>query len=704
MLIEEFYRLGRALLMCEPEPARLLELVTDVGEDTVKNFYRNVFVVELPRDGQGDPSVCYQVFGSVQDTDDFVTDVDRAVGIPFSLPTGGNPLQPQGRYGLPVYPCYDPHLRGFQQSVEEVSSFLAGRLVRTPGLAIGPDLLQAVARRIHECVRGRSFGKKKVLGVVALADCREGECYSLASGAAPDRIGVTADGQSIVPNYPRILDAVLAARVEEGRGAGEKSGRCTFSGEEGALVSAYCKAWPWALPTWTCPLPRGGDAESLIESVALAPASYRALTIGACVFDKLTRPLARVVVHELFSPADTRGGKDQAQRRKPSDLPSVRGSVLLAPVHDRIPSAEDERDFAEGVWAMLRPRDSRRTQACRYLETVTGFDSVIPEGLPDDDFRLTLVYFSGEVSRGDVHLRATIDDVVPNTLGRLCDLSRELAVSGLGLAARILPRMSEKQRAYLGACYASVPYLLARAYGGGHLWRQLERVLHRQPLGARAIIANAARRMESLLSRWPDGHFPMLDEVAFLLHVRTFTERVNRDLAEQPDEDPFMPTRDWRELIEAYLRRPVQEMHFLTPAELGFACGLLVRRFGGWYRFVLGADKDYLRDRVLTFGASLSPHQVWTRAINGICDTAPKYDRLRDMVERSPLGHWNKDERHGRFGDFRQRLSAVQSELERRQDDLVRHRDDFMTGFWSGYGLLDHDRNREPKQTAEPTP
>ena len=57
--------------------------------------------------------------------------------------------------------------------------------------------------------------------------------------------------------------------------------------------------------------------------------------------------------------------------------------------------------------------------ADRYLTAVTGFDIMLPPDTNDKDYRLTLVYFSGEVSRGDIHLRAYIQDVIPSTLGRL---------------------------------------------------------------------------------------------------------------------------------------------------------------------------------------------------------------------------------------------------------------------------------------------
>src|SRR5947209_4778204 len=111
MLIEELIRLGRPVLEGGLDPREMLRLITDAADERVKNFYRHVFVVELPPPGSdGEPAVLpeqnwqveQQVAGKKKPEID--VDVERALGAPFSLPSGGNPLQPQGRYGLPVYP------------------------------------------------------------------------------------------------------------------------------------------------------------------------------------------------------------------------------------------------------------------------------------------------------------------------------------------------------------------------------------------------------------------------------------------------------------------------------------------------------------------------------------------------------------------------------------------------------------------------
>jgi hypothetical protein len=702
MLIHDFIRTGQALLSNTPDPLELLRLVTDVADDTVKNFYRNVFVVELPHDGQRDVRVLpRQPFGQPRDRDDFEVNRRRALGAPITLPSGGNPLNAQGRYGLPAYPCYDRHLRDFQSSADKVREFLEGRLARTPALRLSPETIEEIARQLHETVRGITFEEKKVLGVLVLAQIGPGGFYTLGASQTEGHVGFSANGQAILPDAARILDAVLSARVEEGREKGERPGQCSVTREQGQLVSAYCKSWPWAFPTWDCPLPHGGDEKSLIESIALSSAAYRALTVGACVFEKLSKPLARVVLPEIFSPADNRAGKEQAQRKR--DLPAILGSALLTPLDEGLLAGEDvSRDFADGLWCMLgRLPTQTGPEADRYFTEVAGFEVVVPEELREG-FRLTLVYFSGEPSRGDVHLRTTIEDVLPSTLFRVRELARRQARQGMALLGALLPGMTVRQRAYLGTCYQSVPYLLARAYGGAYLWQQMEAILHRRPLHPGRVIGNAAGRIAGLVPNWPRSRFQLREEVGFLLHFLDFLGQLNRQPAQQTGENRVMATRHWKELVEALVRGPVVEMRFEPPSELGFACGLLVRRFSGWYALELGKDKDYLRDRVLTFGASLSPEDVWKRAMLGIRNIAGRYKKLHQRVSAGVLGyHEDREEYRKRAGDYELRFGAVLQELERQKDKLgsAQFRDEFMTGFWAGYSLLDHDRPRKAKKT-----
>jgi hypothetical protein len=553
-------------------------------------------------------------------------------------------------------------------------------------------LLKRVSERLHKSVASQGEDLEDWLGVVVLARCGPDGFFAYQDTNSRACIGESQlfPGRYITPNDHKILEGFWAAKVEEGAEKGVREGPCSISGEGHRAISTYCKAWPWALRTWTCPVPHAGNEGLLVEGIALSEASYRALTLGANLFHGLTRTLHHVVLPELFAPVENRDRQNAARNRRLTDLPAIWGSAFLLPVRDAaLADPLDRDDFARQILAMLATPDPKGPLADRYLTAVTGFDVMLPEELNCDDFRLTLVYFSGDVSRGDVHLRAYIQDVLPSTAGQLKKLVRPCREEMDELLRALSPNASEKQRAYLGTCYQSVPYFLARGYGGSHLWTVLEQCLHRRALDARPLVAHAAARIASVVPRWPDSRFEVIDEVIFLLVCRGLIHRYNREVAHPPKEDA-MPMRPWRELLEMIEKRPPGELRFETVAELGFSCGALVRRFAVWYwkaTKVGDKGKDYLKQRVLTFGADLSPEVVWRVALGKLCDVAARYE-----TDKRPLGRM-----------FRERLGVLLTELERRGGELRSGRDEFMTAFWAGYCLHGYDRPHKPKATAGQT-
>lgn len=681
MLIDDLIRLGRPLLDADFDPSAVLSLITDVADVRAKNFYRNVLVVVLPEKEGEEPEVLpLQQFGEEEDKD-FRVDLPRAVGIPILLPSGGNPLNPQGRYGLPVYPIYDAHWKDFADSAEKARDFLDGRLERTPGLTLTETARAAVAAALHASVAGSPLaGATKALGVLVLVG--GSDCYHVRSEGSTERTGLTRAGQTIVPNLPGILSGIWQAKVEEGREAGKSRGRCSFTGEEGDVVSPYCKAWPWAFPTWNCPLPHGGDEKMVIEGIALSAESYRALTLGACVFNRLAKNVSSLVLPEIFSPADDQAGKELAQRRKITD--KIFGSGLLLPVLDSgLQDPNRREDYARGILSMLEKPPEDPAFEDRYLTAVTGFDLILPEEATDE-FRLTLVYFSGDWTRGDVHLRAVIEEVLPSTVRAVRDLNDKQIKRSMALLRTLMPAMSEKQQAYRRKCYGSVPYLLARAYGGAYLWQQLQALLHRRPLDHRRVTANAARRMQSAAHRWPDSRYAVFEEVGFHLSYLEFLDRINRDLAGRTGEPSMRP---WKELLEKVDKGPVSELELDDPAELGFACGALIRRFSRSYYMAQKKegkrDADYLRDRVLTFGTDLRPEAVHDKGLRMILELPGRLRTLR------------------RSRDLEERAGVAINVFQRLKERVMRDREDFLAAFWAGYALQGYDRPRKTKpQTA----
>ena len=72
MLIEELIRIGRPLIEGGFDAAELLPLITDVGDTRARNFYRHVFVLELPPYNSGtEPSACPCKYGGASSTTTF---------------------------------------------------------------------------------------------------------------------------------------------------------------------------------------------------------------------------------------------------------------------------------------------------------------------------------------------------------------------------------------------------------------------------------------------------------------------------------------------------------------------------------------------------------------------------------------------------------------------------------------------------------
>ena len=686
MIVEDLIRMGRPLLEGGMDAKEILKLISDVQNEKVKNFYRHVIVVEISRNTR--PAASHQVWGQEKDTSEgkksnFVPD-ERAVGAPFVLPQGGNPIHPQGVYCVAAYPCYEKHMRLFSESPKEVSSFLQGRLERTPALELDKDLIEEVAITVHQTVleEVQTIEKTKLLGVLILADMRgEDAAYGYSEKDSQSHIGRSRlfPDKSIQPDHSRVLELFWMAKLQEGAEKGTREGVCTFCERESHLVAIYCKSWPWYLPTWTCPLPQGGNEKMMVEGIGSCPECYKALVYGACLFENFTRPVQALLTREIFSPVSNREGIRLTARKNLSDFPTIRGSGLLLPILDRVfeDDVDQREDFAENIKDMLNPPLKASSVLDRYIDSVTGFEFFLPDGVNPHDYRLSLIYYSGDPSRGDIHLRAYIEDVIPSTVKRLQEVARNVSGTAVQLLQALLPGASEGQKAYYHSRYRSLPFMLARGYGGSYVWDQLQAVLHRQPLGLKRPIRNVAERLRSITPRYPDSFNEIREEVIFYLTFLEFWMQYQRELLNRGEQD--MAMRPWKELLQVIFKHPVEQVQLESPAELGFACGAVMRQFSRQYYTV--TKKDYLKQRVLTFGSDLTPEIVWRRGLKQIFEVAPRYEKLR-------LG-----------GDFLQRLGVVLTEYDRLKQETERSKDEFMASFWSGHSLQGYDRPRGEEQT-----
>ena len=670
MLIENLIRLGKPMIQGEMTPREVLLDICDVKDQKVKNFFQRIFVIEILRK-EGEKVrievLPGQQWGEVGEGNDFRPDVQRAVGAPFVLPVGGNPLHPQGFYGIPVYPCWTKHLKSFQKDSKKIAAFLKGRIAKTQDIELDDAVISKIASKIYLLLSHLEL-EAKSLGLLILADLDEdNERYYLLKESL-----VTSDiceigssrvnpGKVIAANLDKILKGFWEAKVCEGAEKGERKGSCTICHQEADLVSAYSKSWPLMFPTWSCPLPVHFKDKQMVEHIALCSLCYKSLTYGAKLFMKLSVPLNYQVTREIFSPFD-----EGNIPKKRGNIPQLYGGGFALPILDEFLESGHERErFIEGMRTMINRKPRGGMDA--HMREVIGFDWVLPEEINRDELRVNLLYYSGNINRGDIHIRAYIEDVIPSMLHKLKAISNSVVSYGNDLMKEL--RFSKESIEYRKNVLSLIPYLLTKAYGGSYLWDALQKVLHRETLSLNKHFANSARRIRSMVPQLPDTRWRIMDEVIFYLIYNQFLRLYCSEIKVERG-DRLMT--DWKEILKKVFEYPVKDLSFSSPSELGFSAGCLVASFGRQYYMATGGKqggKDFLRHRVLVFGSSLTPNNIWKKALGQMLELEKKLDKI----------HLSSD--------FRQRVGVALAEYERLRSEIQSARDEFICSFWSGWAL-----------------
>ncbi|QIA27434.1 hypothetical protein DYI95_007725 [Thermaerobacter sp. PB12/4term] len=687
MLIENLVRLGRPFLGQSAAARETLLDITDVGSPQAVGFFCNVIIVEVDESHPDKPVAAWPLQDwtarRVQGKSEVVeTKLDIAVAAPFTLPRGGNPRHAQGRYPVPAYIIYEGDLAAFHDG-GVVERFIQGRWERTlhrPDAAVG-----VVARAAAAMVTGASLGKagkgRKVMGLLLIVPVTGEGPYRYMEGPAADpntvvELGASRlyPGRRVVAYLPALVPLVWAAKAEEGATLGQMQGTCTLCHREGDVVSIYSKAWPWFAPTWEAPFPETLAKEELVEGAALCTDCYAALTQGAQVFNALTRPLPLWLTRELFAPADSPGGREMAERgRMPG---TIYGTGFVLPLSDGIfrdPEAVEQ--FCTGFMYM-RTGEAGWT---RHLESVAGFEFAVADDFFTDHYRITLVYFSGAPERGDIHLRAMIEDVVPavasevrDALYEVVSTHEELIRGGNRFADEALRRLR------------SLPSLLINAYGPGYVWQGMEAVLRRRPISYRRFVRNLALRLTELAHRLGDRQamYRMQAEIRLYVVFRDFWQRYHRDIAGQWPAGEVFAIRPWQELQAELRSIPPQELDLQDVEELGFAIGDLTRQFSRQY-YAATRGKEFLKHRVMTFGTNLTPEAIITRALTRF----PEYAARLNMALSERFRHLNG-------------VLLVKAQQARRE--VQAQPDRFLAGFWAGYLLADANRPGAGSESGEP--
>lgn len=171
MLIEQLIRLGRPFLKGGFTPAEILGMVSDVLDPGARNFFTKVILVEVDRTETGQVAVRWERWGVFRKDESETNEVfspsqKQVVAVPFTIPSGGNPLHAQGRYGVPVYLIYEKNAQAMIHHLDETLKYLKARLERTPGVQLTEQEFHSVGQAVHEVIRKIELPKKKKNGSV----------------------------------------------------------------------------------------------------------------------------------------------------------------------------------------------------------------------------------------------------------------------------------------------------------------------------------------------------------------------------------------------------------------------------------------------------------------------------------------------------------------------------------------------------------
>ncbi len=697
MIIESLVRLGRPFLAEGGLSSKeVIMHITDITSNNARNFFQNVCVAEIDENPE-DPNYPYIAVhpsaswgdwklrdqegsrsASSRTAEIFVPDLERAVGIPFTIPSGGKRTVRQGYYPVSVYTVYESSLQSMVGNEAMVFKFLQPRAEFTIAWRINEEELKGLASGLSGVLPEPEKKSSKTMAIIVVVDYRTGlynhmdkDLVVLDGSHASLGESRLYPGEVIVANLDKIVENIWEARLQEAAEKGElQDGVCSFCGARGRTVSSYARAWPLFSTTYSYPLPMELKETELVKSIGLCPSCYQALVFAATLLHKTEQQVDYIITRELFSPTESVEGKAQARQSRRAE--QLYGMFYALPVLDRFLADPDRiAEFVSANMARLDPAKSSRRGFS--LKDLLGFEVILAEEIATEAYRFTVMYYMGDWSRGAVDLVATIEDVVPSVAKRLTEICRQVGFTASEVAKQIADswnwRFTDDEAARYRSRHSSLLYNLILAYGSPYLWQCLDSVLHRRPLDVKPFIRNSARRLhdQSKTIGDPSATSSFRDEVVFLLAFSDFLDIYHQNIV---GEGEVLSMGRWQEWLSKLKESDPVSWEPTSVAEIGFAAGTVIRAFARQY--YMQTQKDFIKHRIMTFGADLKPDDIYAKGLARL----QEYARKLDMHVSSSLLN---------------AAAAITMNYIEMQDQIKKDRDTFMAAFWAGYQLCPRD-------------
>ena len=636
-----------------------IQLLTDVGKEEVKNFYGNILLVEL--DGENTRFHYYKL----QDEANGPANLHYAVGLPISLPSGGNPLLAQGIYPIPCYPMYDKHIKDFINK-NQTEKVIYDRLIRTiPYMKMNKEELLEKVRQINLCLTTEAIKfivDEKQLGILAIVD------YSLdiySTEKVESSLPILTSSKEVYIDANKIIENIIEAKFQEAKELGkEYNSYSTLSNEQSKeVVSAYNKSWLWLSPTWEPPKSIYWKNDEWTKGIRLNRNEYEAYVYGSQFLKQIQTPVNPAILKEMFAPTFSPEAK---KHLSPSSFESVFGIPYFLPLTEK----DQVEIYTRFINLKQRIEASDARESDIQLEIISGLEKKIIRNI-NDDYRITIIYYSGILNRGDIHIRSQIEDIVPSVASHVQLILKELEHIIFPDLLKLL-QLEESNSQYTKGKIKYLPTLLANAYGPGYLWTSMDDVLHRRPIGIKRVMKQANRRFQELANK--KDYWGIRSELLFFHSFAEFFRIYNERILNLRGGIPSVSR--WKDLLDKYEKGTLETSDLDSVATIGFVTGLIVSQFDRSFYAKLG--KGFLETRIMRFGSKLTPEMIWK---NGLL-------RMEELRRTRDLGiKQNYEKVLGLI------LPAI---LELNENNsLNKEKDEFMTMFWSGYLMLPRSKKEE---------
>lgn len=645
-----------------------IQLLTDVGKNEVKNFYGNIFLIEL------DNKVADFHYYSLQDKENDSVNLNYAIGLPITLPSGGNPIHAQGIYPIPCYPMYNRHLKEFRD-IHKTTKMIYDRLIRTvPYLNVEKNILSQKAEILAKCLKHKTSEfiiEERQLGILMIVDYSL-DLFSTEKNSSNIFIkDCKRTNKKIFINPDQIISNIIESRFQEAKELGtETNSVSTISNEiSDQLVSAYNKSWLWLSPTWKSPKSIYWSNKDWTKGIRLNRKDYKAYFYGSQFLKQIQTPIHASVLKEMFAPTNSVEAK---KHMNPTSFETIYGIPYFLPLTNSDPIEV----FTKYQNLKTRTEAKEIKESDLQLEIISGLQKKIIRDATDD-YRITIIYYSGNLSRGDIHIRGQIEDIVPSAAQKVQSILKKLNGRFLKKIAHLL-NIPEKQYAYTSIKVRYLPTLLSNAYGPGYIWTSMNKVLHQRTIGISRVIKKSYRRISELANKndlWGIRH-----ELLFYHLFVVFYQQYNAIILNR--EESIMNIQEWEEILNRYTTSELTHEDVDTVPKVGFISGCLVQQFERSYW--MKAGKNYLDTRVMRFGSKLTPEMIWKNGLLRMGELHKQWDlKLRN--------------------NFMYALSLIlPSFIDLNNSHLLtKEKDEFMTMFWSGYLMFSQTKKEDELNVSE---